>query len=85
MGVRTTKKDGSHRTEKEISKSEPVLFGAYAHDVDKKMVVWEMVSDLEPQITWFYDKKNKLKKENFDMTDAYTCVIGWMRKNGYWN
>jgi hypothetical protein len=85
MGVRTTKKDGSPRTEKEISKSEPVLFGAYDHDVDKKMVIWEMVSDLEPQITWFYDKKNKLKKENFDMTDAYTCVIGWMRKNGYWN
>ena len=84
MGVRTTKKDGKPRTEKEIAKSEPVLFGEYDHNVDKKMVIWELVSDLEPQITWFYDKKNKLKKENFDMTDSYVCVVGWMKKNGLW-
>ena len=85
MGVRTVKKDGKPRTEKEISKSEPVLFGAHDYDVDKKMVIWELVCDLEPQITWFYDKKNKLKKENFDMTDAYTAVLGYMRKNGLWS
>ena len=85
MGIRTVKKDGKPRTEKEISKSEPVLFGAHDYDVDKKMVIWELVCDLEPQITWFYDKKNKLKKENFDMTDAYTAVLGYMRKNGLWS
>jgi hypothetical protein len=85
MGVRTVKKDGKPRTEKEISKSEPVLFGAHDYDVDKKMVIWELVCDLEPQITWFYDKKNKLKKENFDMTDAYTAVLGYMRKNELWS
>jgi len=84
MGVRTTKKNGDQKTEKEIAKCEPVLFGAYDHDIDKKMVIWELVSDLEPQITWFYDKKNKLKKENFDMTDAYTAVLGYMRKNQIW-
>ena len=84
MGVRTTKKDGTARTEKEILKSEPVLFGGYAHDIDKKMVIWELVSDLEPQINWFYDKKNVLKKENFDMTDSYCAVLGYMRKHGLW-
>lgn len=84
MGIRTVKKDGKPRTEKEILKSEPVLFGAHDYDVDKKMVIWELVCDLEPQITWFYDKKNKLKKENFDMTDAYTAVLGYMRKNELW-
>jgi hypothetical protein len=84
MAVRTTKKDGTPRTEKEITKSEPVLFGGHDHDIDKKMVIWELVSDLEPQINWFYDKKNKLKTENFDLSDAYTCAIGWMRKNGHW-
>lgn len=84
MGVRTIKKDGKPRTDKEIAKSEPVLFGAHDYDVDKKMVIWELVCDLEPQITWFYDKKNKLKKENFDMTDAYTAVLGYMRKNEFW-
>lgn len=84
MGVRKTKKDGTPRTEKEIEKSEPVLFGGYDYDIDKKMIIWELVSDLEPQITWLYDKKNKLKKENFDMTDAFTATIGWMKKNGLW-
>ena len=84
MSVRKFKKDGSPRTEKEISKSEPVLFGAYDYDVDKKMVIFDKVCDLEPQITWFYDKKYKLKKENFDMSDAYTCGIAYMSKIGKW-
>jgi hypothetical protein len=48
------------------------------------MVIWELVADLVPQINWFYDKKNKLTKENFDMADAFTCVRGYMRKNGFW-
>jgi hypothetical protein len=84
MAVRTVKKDGTERTEKEIAKSEPVLFGGYDYEIDKKMVVWEMVTDLEPQIDWFYDKKNKLKKENFDMADSYAAVRGFMRKNLLW-
>ncbi len=84
MGVRTTKKNGEPRTDKEIAKSNPVIFGAYPYDVDKKMVIWDKVSELEPQITWFYDKKNKLTKENFDMTDAYAAVFGYMRMNNIW-
>ncbi len=84
MAVRTTKKDGTNRTEKEIAKSDPVLFGGHDFDVDKKMVVWGLVSDMEPQINWFYDKKNKLKNENFDMTDAYAAVLGFMHKEGLW-
>lgn len=84
MGIRTVKKDGTAKNEKELKKSSPTLFGAYASDVDKKSIIWDLVSDLEPQITWFYDKKNKLKKENFDMSDAFCAVVGWMKKNNYW-
>lgn len=84
MGIRTVKKDGKPRTKKEIEKSEPVLFGAHPYDVDKKMVVWELVANLEPQIIWFYDKNNKLKKECFDTTDAYAATIGWMQKEKLW-
>ena len=84
MGIRTVKKDGTLKNEKDIKKSLPTLFGGYDYDVDKKMIIWELVSDLEPQITWFYDKKNKLKPANFDMTDAYCCVIAFMKKMGYW-
>jgi hypothetical protein len=85
MSIRKFKKDGSPRTEKEIAKSEPVLFGAYDYDVDKKMVIFDKVCDLEPQITWLYDKKYKLKKENFDMTDSYTCGIAYMKMIGKWS
>lgn len=84
MQKRSVNKKGESYSEKEIEKSKPVLFGAYPFDVDKKMVIWEKVSELEPQIVWFYDKNHKLKKENFDMTDAYACVRGAMNKQSLW-
>ncbi len=84
MGVRKFKKDGTALTEKQIAKNEPVLFVSYAFDLDKKMVVFEKVCDLEPQIKWILDKHNKLKKENFDMSDAYTCGLAYMKKMNFW-
>jgi hypothetical protein len=84
MEVRRFNKKGEPYTEKEISKKKPVLFGAYPWDVDKKMIVWEKVADLEPQITWLHTKTKTLKKENFDMTDSYICVRGYMRKMEIW-
>jgi hypothetical protein len=84
MAKRTVNKKGVAYTEKELEKSKSVLFGAYPFDIDKKMVIWEKVSELEPQIVWFYDKNHKLKKENFDMSDAYCCVKGAMRKENLW-
>jgi len=84
MQIRETKKDGTARTEKEISKSTPVLFGGLPFEIDKKTIIWELVSDLEPQINWLYDKKNKLKVENYDMTDSYAAVLGYMHKMGLW-
>lgn len=84
MAKRTTKKDGTPKKPKDIEKSDPVLFGAYPFDVDKKYVLWEKVNELEPTITWFYDKNNKLKKETFDTSDAYTAGRGYMNKIGKW-
>lgn len=84
MAVRKLKKDGTPLTEKQIKKNEPVLFGAHPFDVDKKVVIWDLVSDLEPQIMWLFDKNNKLKKENFDMSDAMACGRGYMKKIGKW-
>ena len=48
------------------------------------MVIWELVAKREPQIQWQYTKNQTLKKENFDQTDAYTCVLGYMRSKGIW-
>jgi hypothetical protein len=69
---------------KENDKGKHVLFGGLPKDVDKKMLIWEKVAKREPQIVWGYTKNNTLKKENFDQTDAYTCVLGYMRLKEIW-
>lgn len=84
MDIRKINKKGELYSEKELSKKSPVLFGGYPYDVDKKTVIWEKVNDREPQIVWFYDKNQKLRKENYDMSDAYTCVMGQLRKENKW-
>ena len=61
-----------------------VLFGSFPKNVDKKVIIWELVAKREPQITWQYTKNNTLRKENFDMTDAYTCVLGFMKMKEIW-
>ena len=73
MQIRFLKKSGERYTEKEIEKKNPVLFGSFPYDADKKMVVFQKVSDVEPQIVWMYDKHQKLTKENFDMTDRWNA------------
>jgi len=66
-------------------KNKKVLFGGLPKDIDKKMIIWELVAKMEPQITWLYTRNNTLKKENFDQTDAYACVVGQMRMDGVWD
>jgi hypothetical protein len=61
-----------------------VLFGGYPKTIDKKEIIWELVAKREPQITWQYSKKNTLKKENYDMSDAYTCALGYMKMKENW-
>ena len=73
MAKRTHKKDGTPLTKKEIEKNKEVLFGGYHFDIDKKEILLEKVSQIEPQINWLYDKNHKLKKESFDMSDAYVA------------
>jgi RNase H-fold protein (predicted Holliday junction resolvase) len=69
---------------KENDKGKFVLFGGLPKDADKKVKIWESVAKKEPQIVWGYTKNNTLKKENFDMTDAYTCALGFMKMLGIW-
>jgi hypothetical protein len=55
-----------------------VLFGGYPKDIDKKHIIWEHVNDVCPEVKWFYSKNGSLKKENYDMADAATAVIGYV-------
>ena len=84
MDIRKLNKKGEPYSEKELERKQPVLFGGHPYDVDKKQVIWEKVNEREPQIVWVYDKHQRLSKENFDMTDAYACVLGQMRKENKW-
>lgn len=68
----------------ENDKGKRVLFGGLPKDIDKKEIIWKKVSDKEPQIIWLYTKNNTLKKECFDQADAYTCVLGYMKKENIW-
>jgi len=65
-------------------KGKHVLFGGLPKDIDKKQIIWDLVAKKEPQIQWLYTKNNTLKKENFDQTDAYTCVLGYMNSKEIW-
>jgi hypothetical protein len=69
---------------RENDKNKFVLFGGLPKDIDKKMIVWDLVAKREPQIEWQYTKNQTLKKENFDMSDAYACVLGHMHQESIW-
>ena len=65
-------------------KGKMVLFGGMPKDTDKKQVIWGLVAKRELQITWQYTRNNTLKKENFDQTDAYCAVLGYMKSEKIW-
>jgi hypothetical protein len=65
-------------------KGKMVLFGGLPKDIDKKQIIWDLVAKREPQITWQYTRNNTLKKENFDQTDAYCAVLGFMNSEKIW-
>lgn len=68
----------------ENDKGKFVLFGGLPKTIDKKNLIWDLVAKREPQITWQYTKNSTLKKENFDMTDAYACALGYMKMMEIW-
>jgi hypothetical protein len=88
MAIRTHNKKGERYPEKQIQKKidddAKTLFGGHDWKVDKKSVIWELVSELYPQINWVYNRNMALAKENFDMADASTAVLGYMNKIGNW-
>lgn len=82
MAVRKFKKDGGtydrNKVLSAIKKNELSLFGAYKMDCAKKYILWNIVSDRFPNITWIYDKKGELAAENFDASDSLICIMGYI-------
>lgn len=87
VSIRKYNKKGEEYPLKHIKKAiddqKAVLFGSYPFDVDKKMVMMNMVNELyhDGEIEWIYNKKNELKKENFDACDSLICVLAYININ----
>lgn len=60
-----------------------VLFGEYPFDIDKKVVMMNMVDEMYPGIEWIHNKKGELKKENYDACDSLICVLAFININHY--
>ena len=54
-----------------------------AYRKEKKLYIWKKVSNLEPQIEWFYKRDGvKLKDMCFDMSDSYAVGFAGLKKLG---
>lgn len=85
---RYDKKDNPYPIEKirkALKKSELTPFGCYTYSTDKKFVLWELVNSNYEGISWQYNKKGDLKKENFDASDSLVAVLGWINYLKYCN
>lgn len=69
--------------EKAIEENKLILFGTYPFDCDKKCIMMDMVNEKYPNIPWIYDKKGKLKKENYDSCDSLVCALAYANEKRY--
>jgi hypothetical protein len=68
---------------KSIKENGVVLFGSYPYDIDKKVVMMNKVNEMYPKIEWILNKKNELKKENYDACDSLVCALAYINLNRY--
>ena len=68
---------------KEVKQNKLTLFGGYPWTIDKKVVIQNKVAELFPSIQWVYNKGGELVKQNFDATDAYVAVMGFLNKERF--
>jgi len=84
MAVHVFNKKNERRDIKEIRKAlknnHLVLFGNYGFQIDKKVVIQELVSEKFPNIDWLYNKNGELDKSSFDSSDALACILGYINK-----
>lgn len=64
-------------------KNEIIETLSFPKDCDKKKIVWDKVSWLEPHAKWDWTKFFKLKIENYDMADSYVVAKSGLLKKGY--
>ena len=89
MAIRKFNKNGEaysiDKIRKALKKNELVLWGGYSWDCQKKLILWNNISEMFPNIQWQYNKQGELKTENFDAYDSFVCVLGYINKEKYEN
>lgn len=87
LSVRKFNKKGNiypiSHIKKALKESTLILFGSYPFDCDKKCVMMNVVSEKYPGISWIYNKKGTLKKENYDSCDALVCALAHSNTKRY--
>lgn len=87
LAVRKFNKKGNiypiSHIKKALKESSLILFGSYPFDCDKKCVMMNVVSEKYPGISWIYNKKGTLKKENYDSCDALVCALAHSNTKRY--
>lgn len=68
---------------KDIKSNNVVLFGAYPYDVDKKVIMMDLVNNLYPNIEWSRNAKGEIRKENYDACDSLVCTLAYINVNRY--
>lgn len=68
---------------KDISSNNVVLFGAYPYDVDKKVIMMDLVNNIYPNIEWSRNAKGEIRKENYDACDSLVCTLAYINVNRY--
>ena len=70
------------RIRKDLTDGNVVLFGNYPYDIDKKVIVMDMVNEMyDGMIEWKINKKGKLMKENYDACDSLVCALAYVNIN----
>jgi hypothetical protein len=80
LAIRKFDKKGKEVPEPKQQKAKNVLFGGYPTDIDKKIIINDLISEKFPDIQWIYNNDGTLKKCSFDSSDAICCILGWIEK-----
>ena len=87
LSIRKRSKNGAEypytKILNDVKKGHLVLFGSMAWDVDKKVVLQELVDETYPNIQWVYRKDGELAPENYDASDSMIAALGWMHLQKY--
>jgi hypothetical protein len=68
---------------KDILSNNVVLFGSYPYDIDKKVIMMDLVNNLYPNIEWSRNAKGEIRKENYDACDSLVCTLAYINVNRY--